>query len=232
MRIGSIALVSALLAATPSFAATQSKATTDDDAPRFETLAWFDASIPNGQSIWGYRFEEAQMAADLSIWHIEQPGCRGFGINEVRVKGTADDAEWTTLTPNVFDGVAHFKAPVEFTEVEMIFSNDRLLRSNCRVLLQKANFFVPQMIELLAKIDAPTCIPDTPDDQDGQGELDTCTYPITRIDQPMRTMLTISEADFGRFNLQIEAFYRLKGYVQEQDDGTPLFILTSATRVM
>jgi hypothetical protein len=212
--------------------ANQSKATTDEDTPRFETLAWFDASIPNGVTVWGYEFDEPQMAADLSLWHVDQPSCRGFDILDVRVKTTGDDAEWTSLAANVFDGVAHFRAPVEFSRVEMTLGNPRILRSNCRVLVQKANFFVPQIIELLAKIDAPTCTPDTPDDQDGDAELDSCTYPITRIDQPMRTMLMISERDFERFNLQIEAFYRLKGYVQEQDDGAPLFVLTSATRVM
>ena len=72
--------------ATSLIAAPVSKSLNAADEPLYDTVTEFDAAIPNGLSIWELNFDEAQAGADLSVWHLEQAGCRGFNIAKIRAR--------------------------------------------------------------------------------------------------------------------------------------------------
>ncbi len=219
-----LAAVSTLFA-TSLFAAPVSKSLNANDEPLYDTVTEFDAAIPNGLSIWELNFDEAQAGADLSVWHLEQAGCRGFNIVKVRTKAPGDEGAWSDLAVNVYQGIAHFKALELFEKVELTLSNDRLLASRCHVQVRKANFVVPQLVTMIAKIDTPVCIPDNE-------ELQTCTYSATRIDQDTREIITLVQSQVERMGLVVGGFYKIKGYNKTQDDGATYFDIQSAERVM
>ena len=223
-----LAAVSTIFA-TSLIAAPVSKSLNVEDEPRYSTIKEFDAAIPNGLSVWELSFDEAQLGgADISIWHEEQVGCRGFNITKVRAKAPGEEGAWSDLAVNVYQGIAHFKAMEVFEKVELTLSNDRLRTSHCNVLVRKANFAVPQLITMIAKLEAPTCAPD-------DGDIDTtetCTYTATRVDMNTRDVISLLESQVERMRLVTGGFYKLRGYNKTLDDGTSYFDILSAERIM
>ncbi len=222
-----LAAVSTIFA-TSIIAAPVSKSLNAVDEPRFDTIKEFDAEIPNGVSVWELNFEEAQSGADLSVWHAEELGCRGFDIIKVRAKAPGNEGAWADLNANVYEGVAHFKSLEAFDKIELTVGNDRIRTSRCHVLVRKANFVVPQLITMIAKLEAPTCLPDDND----VDTRETCAYHATRVDLDTREIINLMESQVERMRLVVGGFYKLRGYVKTQDDGTTVFDLLSAERVM
>jgi hypothetical protein len=223
-----LAAVSTIFA-TSLIAAPVSKSLNVADEPHFDTIKEFQADIPNGISVWELNFDEAQAsAADISIWHQEQVGCRGFNITQVRAKAPGEEGAWSVLAVNLYQGVAHFKALESFDKVELTLSNDRLRTSFCNVQVRKANFVVPQLITMIAKLEAPTC-------QQDNGDISTaenCVYSATRVDINTRQLIILQEAQVERMRLVTGGFYKLRGYNKTNDDGTTFFDILDAERVM
>lgn len=223
-----LAAVSTIFA-TSLIAAPVSKSLNVADEPRFDTIKEFEADVPNGISVWELGFEEAQAGGiDISIWHQEEIGCRGFNITKVRAKAPGEEGAWSELAVNLYQGVAHFKALESFEKVELTLSNDRLRTSFCTVQIRKANFVVPQLVTMIAKIEAPTCLPDN-------GNVSTneaCTYSATRVDMNTREIISLEESQVTRMRLVTGGFYKLRGYNKTREDGTAFFDILSAERVM
>jgi len=222
----SIVVAAALLTGMNAYAGVQSKAMLDDQ-PEFSTVASFDARIPGGNSLWTFTFDEAQPAAALSIWHVDQVGCRGFGIRGVRALGIGEDAQWVDLAPNTFDGITHFKALAEFKKIELALHSDRILAMNCSIMVRKANFMVPDVVTLLAKIAKPVC--DSPASADDPAPV--CSYTGARLDAAAAASLNFMKADFERFRLVADGIYKLTGYMKMIEDKQ-VFVIQASLRVM
>ena len=91
--------------------------------------------------------------------------------------------------------------------------------------VRKANFVVPQLVTMIAKIDTPTCIPDNE-------EMQTCSYSATRIDQDTREIISLVESQVERMRLVVGGFYKITGYDKTSDEGEVYFDIQSAERVM
>lgn len=197
-------------------------ATVTTAADEYTNLGEIEATIPRGISTWNLKLEEELTGGQLSVWHRSEAGCRGFDIVGIKAKAATDGAEWRSLKPTNWQGVTHFFAEGLFKEVEMTLSNTRLLPQQCRVLLRLANFEVPEVFTMLAKINAPAC--------DGS-DTPVCTYSAERIDTTDRQNVVLSSEDFEKFGLVAAAIYKLKGYNLETD-GASVFRLISSQKIM
>lgn len=188
------------------------------EAEDYTDLGVVDASIPRGLSTWTLKLEEEHTGGQISVWHRSEAGCRGFDIVGVKAKAATDGAEWRSLKPTNWQGVTHFLAEGMFNEIEMTVSNSRLLTQECQIVVRLANFSIPDIVTMLAKINAPAC--------DGT-DTPVCTYSAERIDTAERPTISLTEADYKKFALEPQAIYKFKGYELQTDDVTVFRLLTS-----
>jgi hypothetical protein len=223
MLLASVLFSATSALAVPASVLTDAKRVVDEDD--FSTIGTYSMRIPSGESTWEITLDEAVAGpTNLSVWYLDRPGCRPFGVNGLAVTTDAEDAEWQALTPVQFEGVYHYPTAEGFNKISLTLQNDRILPLNCDVVIRKVDGVLPQVKEVLAKIIKTRCV--------GEGNEESCDLDAMRIDNEERGLLNLLATDVESFGLVFDAIYKLEGYEVTNEEGVTNFQLISATRIM
>ena len=210
------------LMSAPAMAQVGAEMVAAEEEELFTTIASYDIEMDRGSNTYELLLEEPAEGGQLSVWFNRNLRCRGFQIEGVMVKGTAEDAEFVGTDMTVWDGIAHYNAPENITALMITLRTERIFGQECRIHVRRANFRVPTIVELLAKVQA-TC----------DEETETCTYSLIRIDSEEREVITLTEQDVIDFRLQADLIYKIRGYMDiDEESETEFFKLTYAMEIM
>jgi hypothetical protein len=223
MLLASVLFSATSALAVPASVLTDAKRVVDEDD--FSTVGTYSMRIPSGDSSWEITLEEAVAGpTNLSIWYLDTPGCRPFGVNQVAVTTDAEDAEWQALSPVLFEGVYQYPTGEGFNKISLRLHNERFLPLNCDVVIRKVDGVLPEIKQVLAKIIKTRCA--------GEGNNEACDLDAQRIDDETRGVLDLLATDVENFGLAFDAIYKLEGYEVTNEEGVTNFQLISATRIM
>jgi hypothetical protein len=214
--------VSALLIAASAFFAAEgivvaspmSVAAAEDN--EYADVTSFPARITRSVERHEIELEEAIDPSELSVWFRQSRTCGSFQVHGVEYAD--ENGEWIGTTSNRYRNVAHFRTSAATTKLAVMVSTDVMFGLRCEIVVRKANFVVPDIVDILARYSA-VCADDV------------CAHQIVRLDSNVQDVLTIKEADAVRFGLQSDAIYKLNGYVDPESTDN-VFVVQSAQKIM
>lgn len=176
----------------------------------------FPARITRNVERHEVELEEAIDPSELSVWFRQSRTCGSFQVHGIEYAD--ENGEWIGTTQNRYRNVAHFRTGAATTKLAVMVSTDALFGMRCEIVVRKANFVVPDIVDILARYSA-VCADDV------------CAHQIVRLDSNAQEVLTIKEADATRFGLQSDAIYKLNGYVDPESTDN-IFVVQSAQKIM
>lgn len=182
----------------------------------YSDVASFPARITRNIERYEIELTEAVDPSELSVWFRQSRTCGSFNVHAVEY--ASENGEWLGTTVNRYRNTAHFRTAAATTKLAILMSTDAVLGMRCDVVVRKANFIVPDILDILARY-TPVCTDDV------------CAHQIVRLDSSVQEVLMIKEADATRFGLQADAIYKLNGYV-DPDSVDSTFVVQSAQKVL